>query len=293
MRPSKYFVIFTGMFLGLNVILFTVLHKYLYILFHHSITFCREMAKSLLPSLSNNLDVIVFSLLFLILSVTVIKLLITIVKMYFLKTHLNNNLVSTSENISIVNSSKPFAFCFGIRKPKIFISTGLIKLLTKKELEIVITHEKYHLKNHDTLTLMLATIFESLAPYFPLLTDIIKHYRIERELQADQFAIMGLHDDASLVNVLKKLLKYEPRFAIAEVPAIADIDTLEARINKLTRNKNFNKKFEWNNIIVSFISLTFLLFLIFIPLNTIEIHAIGNDTVILCVDKNVNTYYTL
>ena len=77
------------------------------------------------------------------------------------------------------------------------------------------------------------------------------------------------------------------------IPALRHKHHLNPVVPRITRNKNFNKKFEWNNIIVSFISLTFLLFLIFIPLNTIEIHAIGNDTVILCVDKNVNTYYTL
>jgi len=293
MRLNKYIAIFIGIFLGLNTILFIVLQKYFWIVLHHSITLCQEMVKTLSVDLFKNTSQAILLLLFITISITIIKLLITIVKMYLLKLDLNKNIVNTSNNISIVNSANPYAFCFGIRNPKIYISTKLINILTKKELEVVIAHENYHLKNHDTITLMLSNIFCSLVPYFPLISDIIYNYKVERELLADQAAILSQNNDANLVNVLKKLIKYEPQFNYAGIPAIADINTLEARINKLTMSKKFSKKFNWNNVIISFISLTFLLVLIFIPINPIEVHSKGNDTVILCVDNNMSSYYTL
>ncbi|EKE06320.1 MAG: hypothetical protein ACD_19C00017G0020 [uncultured bacterium] len=293
MRLNKYITIFVGIFLGLNTILFVVLQKYFLVALHHSITFCQEMVKVLSVNLFKNTSQVIFLMLSMIISITIIKLFITIRRIYLLKIDLNKSIVNTSDNITIVNSAKPYAFCFGIRSPKIYISTKLVQMLTKKELEVVIVHENYHLKNHDTITLMLANIFESLVPYFPLISDVIRHYKIERELLADQAAILYQNNDANLVNVLKKLIKYEPQFNYAGIPAIAEIDTLEARINKLTTSKDFNKKFNWNNLIISTISLIFLLVLIFIPINSVEVHSKGSDTVILCVDNNMSSYYTL
>ena len=110
---------------------------------------------------------------------------------------------------------------------------------------------------------------------------------------ADKFAILELGNSNDLINVLKKLLKYESQINFARVPAIADIDTLEPRINKLVNNEHFIKKFKFKNIIISFLSITFLTALALIPVNTSEIHTKDSDSVVLCVDKNMSSYYTL
>ena len=250
------------------------------------------MAKTLVSSLPNNIGLVVFGALFLIIVLTIIKLVVAIFKMVSLKMMLNKNLISSSNEIYIVNSTKPFAFCFGIRNPKIYLSTKIIKILTKKELEVVIAHESYHLKSHDTQVLTLATILESLTPYFPVLTDLIRNYKIERELLADQFAISN-SNHKNLMNVLKKLLKQNIEFDYAGLPAIADVDTLEVRINRLINNKKFSKKYSLRNIVISSVCLSIFIFLILIPVKTTELHATGSDAVILCVDKKMSSYYTL
>lgn len=210
-----------------------------------------------------------------------------------MRSDLYKNIISKNGNLYVINSSKPFAFCFGIIRPKVYISNKLKSLLTKKELEVVIAHENYHLKSHDTITLTLANFFESLFPYFPIISDVIKHYRIERELMADQFAILESGGNKDLVNVLKKLLKFRPSFSYAGIPTIAEIDTLEPRINKLINNQHFVKKFKLRNLIISFMSVLILVTLAIIPIKTAEVHTRGGDTVVLCVDKKMSSYYTL
>jgi len=204
MKLNKHVTTFIGIFLGINIILFITINKYFSILFHQTIYICQEMAKTLLSSLPNNIGLIVFGALFLIIAITAIRLLVAIFKIISFKMMLNKNFVSSSNNISIINSPKPIAFCFGIRNPKIYVSTKLIKILTKEELEIVIAHENYHLKNHDTQVLTLATILESLTPYFPVLTDLIKNYKVERELLADEFAISN-SNNKNLINEYHQL----------------------------------------------------------------------------------------
>lgn len=250
------------------------------------------MAKTFLSSLPSSFGPVFFSILFLIVVITAIRLFVAVFKMFSLKLKLNKNLVSSSGNLSIVNSTKPFAFCFGIRSPKIYLSTKLIKMLTKKELEMVISHEKYHLKSHDTQILTLATIFESLTPYFPVFSDLIKNYKIERELLADRFSISN-NNNKNLINVLRKLLKQNTKFDYAGSPAIGEVDTFEVRINSLLSNKEFNKSFSWNNVIISGVSLFIFLILIFIPIKTTEMHTSNDDAIILCVDKKMSSYYTL
>ena len=293
MKLTKQLLIFTGLFIGINAIFFAVLHKYFLILLHHTVTFCQDMAKTVTSGLPNNFGIFIILLLSFIVLTSIFKLLVVMVNMSFLRKKINNNILNVNNSYVTIDSPKPFAFCFGIIKPKIYVSKKIIQILSNRELESVLLHEKYHLQKHATFTLLIATVFESLTPYLPLVKDIIKNYKIERELMADKSAILELGSSNDLINVLKKLLKYESQIDFAGVPAIADIDTLEPRINKLVNNIHFIKKFKFKNIIISFLSITFLVSLALVPINTSEIHNKDSDSVILCVDKNMSTYYTL
>ena len=93
--------------------------------------------------------------------------------------------------------------------PKIYISTGLLSHLTKKELEAVLRHEQYHLENHDTFTMIVASVAHSLFPFFPLVSDLINKYRIDREIRADKFAVSKIGDQYPLVSVLKNFLHFQ------------------------------------------------------------------------------------
>ncbi len=293
MKLSNQLLIFTGLFMGVNAILFIVLHKYFIILFHHTVTFCQEMAKTVMSGLPNNFGIFIILILSFIVLASIFKFLIVIINMSLLRKKLNKNILNVNSNYITINSQKPFAFCFGIIKPKIYVSKKLVQILSKSEFRSVLLHEKYHLQKHDTLTLLIATVVESLTPHVPLFKDIIKNYKIERELMADKSAILELGSSNPLISALKKLLKYESQIDFVGVPAIADIDTLEPRIKRLVNNEHFIKKFKFKNIIISLLSIIFLVILALVPVNTLEIHAMNSDSIILCVDKNMSTYYTL
>lgn len=292
MKLNNHILAFSGLFLGISAILLVVLQKYLPLFLHHTVTFCQEMAKTISFGLPNNLGIVIASILFIVILITLTKLLMIVINMWFRRRDLYKNIVYKNSNYIVVNSSTPFAFCFGIISPRIYVSNKLIQILSKEEFRTVIAHENYHLKSHDTITLSLASVFESLFPYFPIISDVIKHYKIERELMADQFAIIESGGNRNLISVLKKLLKYKPQFSFAGIPAIAEIDTLEPRINKLINNQHFVKKFKLRNLIISFMSFIILATLAIIPVNTAEVHSKGEDTVILCVDNKMSTYYT-
>lgn len=56
----------------------------------------------------------------------------------------------------IIDDARPFAFCAGILKPMIVLSTGLLRRLSAPEIAIVLAHERAHARRHDNLLQLLA-----------------------------------------------------------------------------------------------------------------------------------------
>ncbi len=294
MRLNKYLITFTGLFTAVSLMLFVVLQKYFLLLLHHTIYYCKEMAETFAVRFPDGTGIIVFTILSIILVSTLIKLISTGLKIYRFRKGLQQDVTGNGRlsillekldlqsKVKVVDSSRIFAVCFGILNPIIYLSTKLIKMLTKDELEVVLRHEKYHLKNRDTITLMLAVIFESFLPFVPIISDLIRQYKTDRELSADREAGLVYNGDKLLSTVLTKLLVCEPQYAFLPAPAITDAQTLEARICRLTSGAYHHKLFGIKNSLISVISVGFLLFLAFTPVNAVELHSDNHDVMIVC-----------
>lgn len=105
--------------------------------------------------------------------------------------------------INIVNEAKPFAFSYV--KSSIFISLGLIELLSKKELESVILHELYHVKNSSPF-FKFSTFLIRLSP-LATFTSFIDDLNKE-EINADNFSIKFQKTDKYLKKAKIKINKY-------------------------------------------------------------------------------------
>jgi heat shock protein HtpX len=152
--------------------------------------------------------------------------------------------------VYIIHSDNPNAFATG-RNPKnaaIALTTGILKLLTKQELEGVIAHELSHIKNRDTLIATIAATIASVISYIammarwgalfggyrssdrrgqsglellflailtPIIATIIQlAISRSREYLADHKAAKTLHNSNGLSNALLKLDKYSKRFPL-------------------------------------------------------------------------------
>ena len=90
------------------------------------------------------------------------------------------------DKIIIFQNSKPSAFCLGIKSPRIYLSTKLLAVMNKKEIEAILLHEKYHLIKRDTLLILLATFVKGLFLLFPIMTDIITSFLRQKESSRTQ-----------------------------------------------------------------------------------------------------------
>jgi beta-lactamase regulating signal transducer with metallopeptidase domain len=261
--------------------------------------YCQSLISSFLTPISHYIGAIPFVLLFIFSIVATIKLLIIVIKAKLLKKKLSKKSLKThsfsvileklelTDKTYIIASEKRFAFCLGIRNPKIYLSTGLATLLNTQEIEAVLLHEKYHLDKRDTLIMLIASVGESLLPFFPLLSDFLYNYRIEREIKADQEAIRGIGDKKPLIAVLKKMLGTST-YAEVSLAAIADQDTLEPRILSLIKKDTHFKRFQIHHIVVSILSAFIMGTIMIIPVQAFEIHHQGKNVLMICPQGNIN-----
>lgn len=291
-RTNKNIIIFASLIFLLGGSVLVSLQKLSPLLFH-TIYYCQSILSSLSIPIRYYLGAMLFILLFVFILLSIAKLFAIYIKVQLFRKKLikklkpNEGFTLILEKLTLTNkthlieSEKQFAFCLGIRSPKIYVSTGLVGVLTIEELETVLRHERYHLYNRDTFTMLIASIGESLLPFFPLLSDLLYNFRIEREIQADKAAIQGQGSQEPLISVLKKLLR-APSLDTVAVSAIADEGTLESRIKTLVKKDYRFKKIKVKHVIISLVSVFIMSIIMLAPVQAVEVRHMGEAVMMIC-----------
>ncbi|WP_338653090.1 M56 family metallopeptidase [Sporosarcina psychrophila] len=124
-----------------------------------------------------------------------------------LTTEMNQTYSDGKDGFIVISHPSPIAITMGFVRPKIVLSTGLISLLNDDELNAVISHEMYHQKNRDPLTIFLMSLCSSTMGYIPILKWFNQKYSIIKELSADEYAIEKQQTSVNLGSALLKMLK--------------------------------------------------------------------------------------
>ncbi len=243
-----------------------------------------------ISSVPHYLNITPLILLLSLIILLVIRLLTFYFKSQSLKSKLSNLIISEQKEkkIAVVKSQEKFAFVLGIRNPKIYISTGLISTLSKKEFEAVLAHECYHLENRDTFTMLVASIVNSISFIFPVLSDFVRNYKVAREIAADKFSVIKSGDNRALVSALSKILA-APTVSTYYAASIADHETLEERILALLSKNSNRTHFKLLNLAITFLSLLFIAVIIAMPLYA---SSISSESASLCADKSIGKPYS-
>jgi hypothetical protein len=111
--------------------------------------------------------------------------------------------------IYVIANPRPWAFCAGLFRPKVWLSTGLLRLLDGAELEAVLRHERHHLRHRDPLKLMLVRAAADALFYLPLARELARAYEIDKELGADAEVTGSSAGQVGLAGAMLKLLSTE------------------------------------------------------------------------------------
>lgn len=276
----------------------SVFQKFLHFSIGHTVYYCQNIIRSISFQIPQTIGLIFIGIFALMVLLGATKFILS-----WHKTVRQKNALETSKKASPkiaaliqkygledklieIKNKRIFAFCLGLHKPKIYISTGLISKMTKSELEAIVLHEKCHLKHNDPLILTILSSIYSLFPYLPVFSDLIRNLRIERELQADRQVVLSLGGNQELLSVMRKLLSLPKKDNFAFSLGIGDQDTIELRIQALLGSNLAYRKFYPLNIIISLIVAVALSLTALAPVQAIENHENGNDVMMICPNND-------
>lgn len=179
-------------------------------------------------NLENNTSRLLIMTVLSMLAIVVIKLAFSLYKIKQRAQYINANRVNLNnrsnklvkelglENrVILVDVQEHIALVFGLIKPKIIISTGLVHALTSNELETVLLHEKHHLRNFHSIYIFVAEITKSALFFLPILNDLTNYLRESIEHDADRFATKYQKSDIYLRSALKKVNSTDLSFLLA------------------------------------------------------------------------------
>lgn len=127
-----------------------------------------------------------------------------------------------------VDSDQVLAFTYGLLRPKIVVSKGLIELLDIYELKAVLLHEEYHSRSRDPLKLLIIKVLLSFFTRVPSVSKLIRNFAVSIEIAADKYAMLRLADRSwYLPSALLKMINHKQR---KPVHAVGFAEDIEARI---------------------------------------------------------------
>lgn len=125
------------------------------------------------------------------------------------------------------------AFTHGLLRPKIYISTGLLKGLSREEVKSVMLHEIHHSREKDPLKFFAFTLVKDAFFYLPLSAWLLKELLKLKEKSADDNVVEKTKDPLSLASALVRVARAGSRENALSSAYINGAGTIEERVKRL------------------------------------------------------------
>jgi BlaR1 peptidase M56 len=89
----------------------------------------------------------------------------------------------------LIADPQPLAFCAGLLRPRVYLSTGAAAILDAEALSAVLAHERHHARRRDPLRLAAGRVLARALFFLPELADLLERQQALAELSADESAI--------------------------------------------------------------------------------------------------------
>lgn len=89
----------------------------------------------------------------------------------------------------VVEGARPEAFCAGLLRPRVYVSSGALHALDANQLRAVLAHEEHHRRRRDPMRLAVIRVLGTALFFLPVLTALSDRYCSLAELSADDAAV--------------------------------------------------------------------------------------------------------
>ena len=100
-------------------------------------------------------------------------------------------------DLLVIDDERPEAFCAGLVRPRVYVTTGALALLDDPSLRAVLGHERQHARRRDPLRLAAARVITRSLFFVPGVRALRQTHELLAELSADETAIQGAAGDRS------------------------------------------------------------------------------------------------
>lgn len=134
-----------------------------------------------------------------------------------------------ADRVDVIATGEVMAVTYGLRRPRILLSTGLVETLDRAELTAVLVHERHHLRRWDPVRLLAGRVAVGYGWFLPLLRWWMQRSALRCELAADRAAT----STTGVAAVAGALLKLADRPVPAAVAAVNPAGNLPDRVAQL------------------------------------------------------------
>jgi hypothetical protein len=99
--------------------------------------------------------------------------------------------IALAADAIVVEGRRPQAFCAGLLRPRVYITTGALERLDEAALAAVLAHERHHARRRDPLRLASGRVLSKALFFLPWLRALAERERALAELSADDSATIG------------------------------------------------------------------------------------------------------
>ncbi|MBI5071454.1 M56 family metallopeptidase [Candidatus Falkowbacteria bacterium] len=168
-----------------------------------------------------------------------------------------------------IRGSRLVVFCFGLWRPKTCISSGLVKILRKDELEAVLLHEHHHAISREPMKLFIIKYSQNILFFLPGFKTLIKKYFTFSELAADELATDNFKSRSKLSRAIFKISEREEKQLFRESLSLSFFSSvISERVNRLSDDSYMPKFKLWRKrFILGLCSVTLALLTMFVFLS--------------------------
>ncbi|HYZ97726.1 MAG TPA: M56 family metallopeptidase [Acidimicrobiales bacterium] len=134
--------------------------------------------------------------------------------------------------VELVDDAETFSFTYGLLSPRVVVSRGLAMVLSPDQLEAVLHHERYHVRNWDTVKVVVARAAPAAFFFLPALGHLRDRYLAGRELAADRKAVAAL-GARPLAGALYHVLERPAWSEFGAAAALGGSEFLDMRVEQL------------------------------------------------------------
>jgi BlaR1 peptidase M56 len=124
--------------------------------------------------------------------------------------------------VLVVEDLRPRAFCFGILRPRVYVSTGALAAMSGAELEAVVAHEGHHVARRDPLRILIAQILRDALFFLPIMRHVTDRYTALAEVAADEAAVRRTGDRPALASAMLTFEERAPEGTVGIAPERVD-----------------------------------------------------------------------